>query len=421
MILSRSVTKKTLGLATLSIGISLSAFADDEPDLFTFYGKIYPEWKVQSFGNPSLAGTKVGTMGTLKNDRLTLSKDASGKLNTDDHAWSNSYIGFRGQIGDEHVRLGYDLQVTSDPQGESHTMENLRENRETRDAFIYATFPMVGQIAIGKMDSIYKEWGDRGRMFGITSGNFISTSKLISGVGWKAEGGTSFHNRRSHTIGWFSPSYQGWEAGVTHSHDETSKGPGGPGTRLTSAAIRWRDKQWYAALATERHHNWLPLSYGATPAADSILNQASTTSSKDQAWRLSGAWTNKQWKLSSDIAHLRYSEDDKLKLPGKFRSYQNVSWQTAAEYQWNDALRLAASHVRSNRGSCALSGNVACTTSGLGGHQTALGAFYALNRTTGLFLLGAHTHNGPGSRYGSAAQGGKVVTYALGVKVEFEE
>jgi hypothetical protein len=406
-------------LATLFLA---SAHAGSDAEAFEPYGKIYPEWKVQRFGRPSLRGAEVGTMGSRRNDRVTLSKDAADKEDTGDHEWSNSYVGIRGQWSGPQVGFGYDVQVLIDLQGAGGPLDNLGENLATRDAILYVEFPALGRIAVGKMDSIYKEWGDRGRMFGITSGNFISTSRLVSGAGWRGEGDTSFHNRRSHTLGWFSPAYAGWEAGVTHSYDEMPDGPGGPGTELSAAAVRWSDARWYAALETEVHRNWLPLSRNevAGTGATSILNRPQTTTSRDQAWRLSLAWTSPAWKLTGDIARLRYAEADAAGLPGKFRSYANRSWQLTAEYRWSDALRLAGSHVRSSAGECALSAGLPCSTAGLGGEQTGLGVFYAITRTTGLFAIAAHTRNGPGSRYGSAPQGASIASYAIGIKFEFD-
>lgn len=395
------------------------AAAEEAPKAFEFYGKLYPEWKVQRYGTPSPAGTEVGTMGTLRNDRSRLVRDGAPREEFNDHEWSNSYLGVRGEWLASGFRFGYDLQVVVDLQGDRALGRNLQDNAETRDAYLYVDNPALGRLAVGKMDSIYKEWGDRGRMFGITSGNFIGTSRLISGVGWRGSGDTSFHVRRSHMLAWFSPSWSGWELGLTHSYDENGAGPGGRDSKLTALALRWKQGPWYAALATEIHRDWLPVSRGASPTAGSIVNDGSTTSSTDRAWRLSFAWDQRPLKLTADVAWLRYGESDRIDLPGRFRWYRTTRWQVTAEYRLTREWRLAFNHVRAAAGSCGLSGGQSCSTTGLAGHQTGLGAYYEIDRSLGFFLVAARTSNDASARFGSAPQGASIDSYAFGVKYQF--
>jgi predicted porin len=380
-----------------------------------FYGKLYPEWLMQRYGTPSARGTVVGNMGTLRNDTTVLAKDASPKADTDDHEWSNSYVAVRGRGSGAGLEFGYDLQALIDLQG------NMLDNLRTRDAFAYVGTPALGRLAVGRMDSIYKEFGDRVRMLGITSGNFVSTSRVLSGVGWRGRGETTFHNRRSNMVTWYGPRWGGVEIGASHSFDAARAVPGGEAS-LRAAGIRWGRGPWYAALATEVHRDWLPVSMGdldSAPAAESILNRAATAASRDQAWRLSFAWSGGDWRVATDWARLRYTETDAEDLPGKFRRYRNATWAISAEYKWSDALRLAANHARGSAGSCELSAGVACSTQGLGGHQTSLGAMYRLTPLLSVFALASHYGNRDAAYYGSAPQGGSVRALAAGVKLEY--
>mgnify|MGYP006191139267 CR=1 FL=1 len=86
-----------------------------------------------------------------------------------------------------------DLQALIDLQG------NVIDNLRTRDAFAYVGTPTLGRLAVGRMDSIYKEFGDRVRMLGIASGNFVSTSRVLSGVGWRGRGRRDDEQRRGET------------------------------------------------------------------------------------------------------------------------------------------------------------------------------------------------------------------------------
>ena len=402
-------------------GLALAALcgpagAAQPAPLFDFYGKLYPEWLVQRFGSPSAAGTEVGTMGTLRNDTTVLSATARAKDDTGDHEWSNSYLGVRGQLDATGVAVGYDLQANIDFQG------GFADNLRTRDAFAWAETPVLGRLAAGRMDSIYKEFGDRFRMLGVSSGNVVSTSRVLSGVGWRGRGETTFHNRRSNTVAWYGPQWGGASLGLSHSFDAAEAVPGRKAT-LSAAGVRWRTGPWYAALATEVHRDWLPMSLGdleAAPGATSILNRAASASSRDQAWRMSVAWSEGDWRIAADWARLRYTETDRDDLPGKFRRYANSTWQLSVEHRWSARLRLAANHARASAGSCALSAGLPCGTDGLGGHQTSLGALYRFDAATSVFALAAHHHNGSAAHYGSAAQGGSVRSYAVGVKYQFE-
>lgn len=388
-----------------------TANADDAGAALTPYGLLYPEWLMQRFGAPSSKGTTVGNLGTLRNDSVTLSSDVRRKADLDDHAWSNSYVGLRGERRGTALTVGYDFQLVIDP------AQMLDEKLDTRDAFVYVD-SAAGRIAVGKMDSIYKEAGDQVRMLGVSSGNVVSTARVLSGSGWRGQGETTFHNRRSNMVTWFSPSRAGVDAGLSYAIGEN--GGEGRHSTLAAAALRWTAKPWYLALALEEHRNWLPMSRGATPAATSILNTAATTNSRDRAWRLSFAWTDARWRVGADLARLAYAERDAAERAGKFRGYRNLTWQTSVEYRWNERLRLSANHARASAGECTLSGDVACSTVGLGGNQTSLGALYALNRFAGVFALAVHTRNGAAAVYGSAPRGAQANALAVGVRVAFD-
>ncbi|HVZ43461.1 MAG TPA: porin [Ramlibacter sp.] len=406
---------RELLLAAL-VACPLPALAQDSPAWLEFYFNLYPEYKVQHFDSPVPAGTNVGTMGTLRNDTTVLSRAGSAKAQIEGQEWSNSYIGVRGQFARGPFTGGYDVQGLIDFAG--HFDDNFR----TRDAFVWIGHERFGRLAYGKMDTMYKEAGDPVRMFGISSSNIVSTAKVQSGVGWKGAGETSFNNRVDHQLAWVGPGWGGWNLSVSEAVRavDTANRLNG---RLFSAAAQWRSGPWYAALATEIHHDWLPVSFvpaTPVPAATSIRNALATTHSRDQGWRLSGAWVEGPWRIGADVARLRYTEDDSVSLPGKFRSYANYTGQVSAEYRLGKKLRFGANHARATAGECALSGGVPCSTHGLGGEQTSLGVLLSVSEIASVFLIMAHTHNGPAAQYGSSAQGATTNAYALGIKLSMK-
>lgn len=385
-----------------------------DPGLADFYFNLYPEWREQHYGTPSTAGTDVGTMGTLRNDTTVLAKNATPRDTFRNQQWSNSYVGVRGTVfrqGD--FSFGYDMQ------GLINLAGRFQSNLRMRDAFVYVDHPDFGRLSYGQMDTIYKEWGDPVRMLNISSSNIVSTARTQSGVGWRAAGETTFNNRVDHQALWVSPQWSGFTLGASHStrpviateHVKTS---------LSAAAVQWRRGPWYAALATEVHRDWLPVSKAAdTPAsaATSIRNLPATATSRDQGWRLSGAYIEGPWRFGADVARLRYTENDSVALAGKFRSYANYTGQISGEYRIDSRWRVAANHARASAGSCALSAGVACSTNGLGGNQTSLGAMAGINEIASVFVLAVHTRNHPAASYGSSAQGANTNAYAVGIKL----
>lgn len=414
--MQRSVHRRAAALLSAGLALALgdAAAKSDAPGL-EFYGKLFPEWKVDRFGAPSEKGTEAGTLATLRNDASVLTRTPAPRAEFSDHEWSNSYLGLRGRQRHGAVTFGFNLQALIDLQGSA--LENFR----ARDAYAFVAHPAFGRLTAGQMDTIYKQYGDRVRMLGVSSGNFVGTSRILSGVSWRGQGEVTFHNRRGSTLAWQGPAWGGLEAGISHSFDAGSTVPGNDDT-LTAAGLRWRRGDWYAAIATEIHRNWLPVSHGdraAAPSSTSILNAPATARSRDQAWRLSAGWTPKGWRFGADLAQLRYTENDAVELAGKFRSYTNTTAQFSAERRLGD-WRIGFNHARGTAGDCRLSGDIRCSTQGLGGHLTTLGAMHQINRELAVFLIGQHVHNAPGGRFSSAPNGATVRSVALGLKYEFQ-
>lgn len=388
----------------------------------TFYGKLYPEWVYLNQKNTALIGDDVGTMGTLKNNQFLLTKLPSAKADFRDLEWSNSYLAYKGAFGDVQQKIGFDYQLLINTvDGVGTTADKLYKNLDTRDAYVYFSDSRVGYISFGKMDTIYKDWGDRYPMLGVSSSNFVSTSGILSKAAWKAEGDTSFHNRRNNTLTYKTPSIDGFQIGSSYSFNEGELGPGGSGTRLWAYALRWADDIYYVSLAREIHFDWLTMSKGITnPSISSVQNDARYTNSRDYATRFSVGLNLGKTKLALDVAQLKYAETTSLSTPGKFVSYQNQTYQISADHKLNQNLTVAYNFVQGSAGKCGLSGGVACFTTNLGGYQHSVGLLYNVDKNFSWFLLGAVVRNNPGSRYRSTTQGGDLYASAVGVKYQFD-
>jgi predicted porin len=87
---------------------------------------------------------------------------------------------------------------------------SVSRNFRTRDAFLFVEHPAAGRLMLGQMDTIYKDWGDPVRMLRVSSSNIVSTSRVVSGVGWRAAGEASFNNRTNRMVTWTSPLMAGF-------------------------------------------------------------------------------------------------------------------------------------------------------------------------------------------------------------------
>lgn len=342
------------------------ALAQSAPPLVDVYGNLHPELKVPRYGAAPVAGTEAGTMSTLLISRSTLSSDATPRAETDDLEWSNAYIAVRGQLLLRAVTLGHDLQGLVNLRGAA------THNFRVRDGYAYVQQPSIGRLAVGKMDTEYMKAGDSVRVFGIlSSGNFVSTPRVLSVVGWRASGASSFNNRIGSLGAWTSAEWlPGFNVVLSRTTDAVLTAPGHTCT-FSAAALQWRRGPWYTALGTERYRDWLPMSSlvtGVAPAASPVRNGPLTTSSTDSAWYATLAWISGPWRVGADSSRLRCSEDDPVSPPGKLRDYASHTWAISAEYRMSDNLRPAANHVRTDRGRCSPSAG------GLGGNQTSLGA-----------------------------------------------
>lgn len=386
-----------------------------------FYGRLYPEWRVDRYFGGSAAGADVGHMGTLRNDTTFLSKDTLTKNHASDWEWSNSYVGLRNRWQVDTWALGFKYELFIDTAGDSNAWTNLGRNLNKRDAYVYMQDSRYGWLAYGQMDSLYKAWGDRYRMLGVSAGNFISTARVLSSPGWRGSGDTSFHNRRANTVAYVTPRWQGWQLGSSYSFNESDTGPGGPGTQLWAYGLRYSDSQWYWALAEEWHYGWLPMSQGISlPSATSIRHEARLSDSQDRATRLSMGWRHAGFRVGADVARLRYSETSELSSLGKFAGYRNWTTQVTLQQRVNSSLSLAFSYALASPGQCELTGGAFCSTQGLGGYQMNLGAMYHIHRQVGLFALVSEIKNRPASRYGQASQGSDLLSYATGVLWRFD-
>ncbi len=398
-------------------------------ELLEVYGNIYPQYQSVSFSGSSATGTALsnltgGRSGSPTHTFTAAAADAK-KLNS-----VNSYIGFKGQktIGD--LMVGYDLQgvVNIDSSNGSSFLS------EPRDAFVFIGHKTFGTLSVGQQDTVYKMNGDKVRMLGVSSSNFVSTSNVASAPSWRAAsvttgetaaGSTSFNTRINSQFVWVSPRLSGFEVGVSMRPDPNKTAT--QNQSLSALAVNWENKDGlYLGLANETHNDYRSFSgTRATVASGRIMNtstDANPLRSKDTATRLSLGYKGKGYRIGADTSSIKYSETPTTAIG--FKSHTLRTWQVTGEYQVTSKLTLAAEYASNGAGKCETASG-ACSTTGLGGTLFGLGAKYSLDKNFAVFAIAARGNANDaavinlGSGAGRTAIGGDITAMAVGIQARF--
>jgi predicted porin len=397
-----------MGLASTAQAVPIAG------ELLELYGNLYPQYQFTNFSD-SANGTPLSTMNaglvTPGTQRLTV-----GPVNKTQLNWVNSYIGFKGKKSFGDVRAGYDLQGTLNRDINTNpTAASLFV--DTRDAFVYVEHDKLGSLNLGQMDTVYKMFGDRVRMLGVSSSNFVSTSTLVSGVGWRGAtgaGSTSFNTRIGGQVLWLSPNWGGVQMGFSFRPDPNKSLT--TNQSLSSLGINWSNDTYYIGFGQETHNDYRTFSGTAVPATGTV--QSLNPRSKDTANRVSVGYKSGPVKLAADASRLRYTEA--ATVAGKFTDYATTGFQLSGEYAVTPQVAVAANYATSAQGSCSLLGGALCTTTGQGGSLLSLGARYDLDKNIGFFTLYGLNRSKDGAIFaGANAPGEKVKNLAVGVQVKF--
>jgi predicted porin len=281
------------------------------------------------------------------------------------------------------------------------------------------------------MDTAYKEVGDPIGMLGISSGNFVSTSGVLS-QGPVADT-LDFHLRQPNVMMYESPEIVGLQFIGSWGKDEFKGNPGrGVNGLLNSYALKYEMGPAYVALGHEIHHDFFGGSRSFSPVAnvafDSNGNPIGPTAggdvrSRDSATRLTGMVKFGNTRASLDLAQIEATESGVI-ATGNFKDYKNKRMSLVLEHQFAP-WTVAASFVTSDEGTCTLEGGGNCSTAGLDGRVINFGLRYAFSRRTHTFFLVSQLKNGQSASYdttainpagSSAPQTGEDVT-AIGIGV----
>jgi len=416
---------KTLALAVAGVfAVPATAFAQQSN--VQIYGRLYPSFAVMS----SSGATPVGTTG-LSDLAVQVTGNNFKSRNSVDAA--NSRIGFRG-TEDLGGGLKAIWQIESTVPIDTGTDGVLA----TRTSFVGLSGGF-GTVKLGNMDTVYKSLGDPIGILGISSGNFMSLSNIISSrVPFGGSAG-SFHLRAANSVLYESPAMGGFQLFAQWSPGGTS---GGPNDEDRTATDNTRPQLWslgatYAiggltlSLAHEIHEDFYAGS--TSPIASTLRNDTTVAHSKDRSTRGTVMYRFGNGRVSVDLANIEFTESGQaptIANPRKFESYKHTVWSVVWEQRWGGPWRTALAYANSSAGSCKfvlMPGSADCGTSGLSGNMVVLGGDYSLSKRTALYAVYAKLNNGQSSIYRNAlnvgqstiAAGTDITHYAVGIRHDF--
>jgi hypothetical protein len=135
--------------------------------------------------------------------------------------------------------------------------------------------------------------------------------------------------------------------------------------------------------------------------------------------RFSGPFSS---RVVLDIQRLKYSETGQI-TTGKFQEYTKTNWALGYDAGVG-AWRFATQYIRAGAGACTLTGNLACSTTGLQTWMWTLGTRYRFDRQTFVYLIAAKLNNGPAAIMDNWAasnpnRGEDIKQVAMGVSYSF--
>jgi predicted porin len=383
---------------------ALMAAAPAAAQTVTVYGRLFPEvvW-VRMTGS-----TQPGT------DVSTLAQPPTGETfdNNVQMDSSNSRLGFRGE-----EPLGAGLKAFFQIE-QRIQVDTGGTQLASRDTFVGLQSDRFGTVKMGGFDTVYKEIGDTLSFLGVSSGNFVSNSNVLSKQGFGDSSAGSFHLRRANSTRYESPEWSGLQAMVQYSPDEAETSS--RNAWLLSLGVRYENGPFYGALAYEIHND----TFGGSRNVPSALSNTSNPNARarDTGIRATLQYRFGEHTVEGNVAQMEYKE--RGGQPGHFERYRHLAYSLGLDSRWGSAWRTAAAFAYASAGSCKLFDGVPCSTSGLDGRQLSLGAAYYLSKRTYLFALYAKLWNGRSAQYNNVdgvdvPPGADPQQFALGIAHNF--
>ena len=405
--------RKLIALAVAG-ALGIPAAASAQQSNVQIYGRLYPEFTVAKTSGATPAGTSSSTLG-----KAPTGVDLKSRNSIDA---SNSRIGFRGT-----EKLGGGLSALWQIETTVNIDDGASPAFANRDSFV-GLRGGFGTVRLGNMTTVFKDLGDPIGILGISSGNFVALSNVISSrVPFSTNSAGSFHLRRANSLMYDTPELGGFQIHLQYGPDEIRTG--NLDANLWSAGIEYKRGPIEIALAHEIHNDFFAgsnaLRTNSLTALANPVDGTGSVHSKDTGTRLMVLYRVAGARIQANVATIEFSESGAA--AGKFENYKNTRWSLTWEQRWGGTpWRTTVAYGSSSAGSCSVVG-AACTTNGLNGTMLTLGTDYALSKRTALFALYARINNGSAALYRNLANpsssqipvGADITQYAVGIRHNF--
>ena len=394
-------------------------FGNPQVGTMQIYGKLYPQFAYGTSKDPTQPGTSVSTLVSTTGVLTGATVSTPGPRKAIDT--QNSYIGLRGERDLAGRGLKFIWQIE-----QSVNFDTGDATWSNRNSFLGVRTGW-GTVKLGNMDTIYKEYGDTMAMLGVSSGNFVSGSNVLSHIGLGNSNTARFHERKANSIQYESPTFSNITFGYQYSPDEARETTGAGATAfqdksLHSYGVKWDTEKFYLSLHQERHNDFFG---GSNNVGAATLSNATTAGahSRDTGTRLSAEWRFvENQRLVFDVARLKYTESGQPAGAVRFESYTHTTWGLGYDVGFGP-WRFQTQYLRGNEGSCRIT-NAGCSTTGLYGYALNLGGRYRFDRQTFVYAIASKLVNGPSARYdnwsaSSPARGADVLQAAVGLNYNF--
>jgi predicted porin len=410
------MNKKTVLALAVGAAFAAPALAQN----VQIYGRAYP-----AFHSFEASGATVGAVPSNLVTSTQPSLDQRFSINS-----YNTRLGFRGR-----EMLGGGLNAIWQIE-QRVQIDTGAGGFATRNSFLGLSGGF-GTVKLGFFDTVYKNYGAVVSTFGISSGHFMSTSSVLSGIGLDGgdgnfpstdPGNSGFHVRAPNSIQYETPEFGNIQAAIQFSPDEGKGNPGNASlnSNLLSVGVKYEAGPMYLSVQHERHNDWFDGSANSTAAVRNGGSHlgTSTGSSKDTAIRFSARYAlSSMHRFMFDVSRLEWEESGQT-AAGQFANYDKLTWDIGWEARWGGPWRSSLTYASADEGDCSLSGGVACSTAGLDATQINLTVAYNLSKRTFLYAAGARLDNGESARYdnwtnGTPPRGSNITQFALGVTHSF--
>jgi len=423
-------------------------FGNETLGTLQLYGKLYPQFGYATSKDATGPGTGVSNLVSVSGVCGTSGSTGGCNASTPGPRRAidvqNSYIGFRGERTiSAPLKFIWQIEQAVNFDVGDATWSNRNSFLGVRTNF--------GTVKLGNMDTIYKEYGDTFQMFGISSGNFVSASNMLSHIGVGRSNTARFHERKANSIQFETRQFAGFTAGYQYSPDEArdtqngapsttpspalidpqggnittaptcSAGSCGRDASLHSYGVKWDSRLFYASVHQEIHNDFFGGSNNVSSALSNVNTQGAH--SRDTGTRASGEFRySENGRVTLDVSRLKYHESGQA-AGVRFERYQHITWAAG----WDQGFgpwRVAVQYIRGNAGSCGLTGGASCSTTGLTGWMLNGGVRWRFDRQTFIYAIASKLNNGPATRYDNwaaadPARGADIVQTALGLSYVF--